>query len=516
MTRESEARAPETVPAGEADELLTLDEAVQFLSTSKPTLYRWLAQGELKGRKVGKQWRFRRADLVAYLNRDPLTAATAPEAAVETELAFFADELGKLNAAIPDEGELAAGETNLTLLAKRICALAVASRASDIHLEPVRQSDDAYYWLRFRMDGLLHEIRRFPMSLYEPLNLSFKQLACLDLAERRMPQDGRFRTAYGGQDYVFYVADLPTATGEALTFRILLKEAMLLTLEQIGIPTEHTLRSWLHEPNGLVLFVGLHGSGKTTTLYSSLREIAAPDRRSFMVVEQYEYAIPMTTVVPVNERAGLSHAAALRAVGRHDPDIVLTDDLPDVETARRAHEMALTGHLVLAQMEAADSADAVLRLLGMGVEPFAVNMALMGVVAQRLVRRICTNCKEPYKVESSHPLFAQAQPLAAAGGYEMPDDVTLYRGRGCEQCRQTGYRRRMALYEVMPWSPALAEALLHKASAQELTDIAVANGMRTLFAHGVAAAVAGETTLEEVFRVAMTVLTAPELLKAGL
>ncbi len=503
MARESDERAAQNAPPSENEELLTLDEAVQFLGTSKPTLYRWLAQGEVKGRKVGKQWRFRRADLVAYLERDPLAVASAPEDAVERELAFFAEELDKLGAKLPEE---VAAEEGLDRLVRRITILALALRASDIHLEPVRQADEAYHWMRLRIDGKLHEIRRFPMSLYEALNLHFKQQANMDLAERRMPQDGRIRCSYGGKDFLLHIASVPTLGGEALTVRIILKEHLLMKLEQIGIPAEHPLHGWIQQPNGVVMAVGPTGSGKTTTLTSCLYEIAAPDRKTLMVEEQVDTLIPNTTLIPVNERAGMSYAAALRAVWRHDPDIVYISDLPDSETARTVPEYALTGHLVLVQMSALNAADAVQRLVALGVEPFAVGMALVGIVAQRLARRICVNCKEPFALEPTDPVFSQAQQLAAAGGYEMPDEVTLYRGRGCEQCRGTGYRGRLALYEAMAWSPALMQALVRRASVQEMTDIAVAEGMHTLIADGVAKVVEGRTTLDEVFRVALSVL----------
>jgi type IV pilus assembly protein PilB len=491
-----------TAGTNEGEELLTLDQAVQLLGASRPTLYRWLAQGEIKGLKVGRQWRFRRAELMAYMERDPLAVASAPEEAVEAELAFFAGELSKIDATLPAGEE----ESQIDRLIRQIYTLAIASSASDIHLEPVRQGDRADYWLRLRIDGKLHEVRRLPMSLHEALNLHFKQQANLDLTERRMPQDGSIRVSYGGKDYILLVATLPTLYGEAITVRILLKELLLMTLDRIGITSDHPLRGWIRQPSGVILVVGPTGSGKTTTLYSCLNEIASPERKTFLIEAQADAAIPAATTVQVNERAGMTYAAALRAVFRHDPDVVYVSDLPEREAARAVPEYALTGHLVLAQMAASSAADAVQRLVAIGVEPFAVGMALIGVVAQRLPRKICANCKEPYTLEPSNPLFVQAQQWAAAGGYDLPDGVTLHRGRGCEQCRHTGYRGRMPLYETMPWNTTLLEALLGRASTQELTDIAVGEGMRTLFAEGIAKVVEGQTTLDEVFRVTMSVL----------
>src|SRR5579859_4069887 len=269
MTGESGELGAQSGPGGEGGELLTLEEAVQFLGTSKPTLYRWLAQGEIKGLKVGKQWRFRKAELVAYLERDPLAVASAPEAAVERELAFFAGELSKLGAAVPDEAKNTE-ETGVDRLIRQICTLAIASLASDIHLEPVRQGDQADCWLRLRIDGKLHEVRRLPISLHEALILHFKLQANLDLAERRMPQDGRIRLSHGGKEFVLLVATLPTLHGEAVTVRILFKEQILMKLDRIGIAAEHPLHGWIHQPNGVILVAGPTGSGKTTTLYSCL------------------------------------------------------------------------------------------------------------------------------------------------------------------------------------------------------------------------------------------------------
>src|SRR5579884_585466 len=484
------------------EELLTLDEAVQFLGTSKPTLYRWLAQGEVRGLKVGKQWRFRKSDLVAYLERDPLAVATAPAEALDAELAFFAGELERVGAKLPEDAGDATDskEGKLDRLIRQISLLAIASRASDIHLEPIRRGEEAYVWLRIRIDGVLHEIRRIPMILHEALMVRFKLMANMDPAERKLPQDGRFPFSYGSEHFVFYAATIPTAYGEALTVRIVVKADTLMSLEQIGIPAHHPLRNWIRQPNGVILCVGPRGSGKTTTLYGCIHEIAAPDRKTFLVEQQIEYTVPSTTALPINERAGMTRAAALRAIWRQDPDVILVDDLPDVETARMVPELALTGHLVLGQMQANTAVEAALRLVALGVEPLAVSISLLGIVAQRLVRKICPDCKEPALLASSSFLFAQAQQLAAAGGYEIPENATFYRGRGCDKCRHTGYRGRTALYEALEWNQALTEALLRRASAEELTDIAVAHGMRTLMADGARKAVEGMTTLDEVLR----------------
>jgi len=486
-----------------AEDLLTLDDAVQLLGTSRPTLYRWLAQGEIKGLKVGKQWRFRKSDLVSYLERDPLAVAAAPEEVVEREIAFLDAELEKLRSPVSavDESE---AEPGMDRLIRRIFQFAVASLASDIHLDPIRLEDRSGYMLRVRIDGKLQGVRCFPSILHEVMNLHFKQMANMDLTERKMPQDGGIPFTFRNKQYVFGVAALPTVYGEALTVRIVLKDQMMMKLDQIGISAEHPLRSWIKKSNGVILVAGPSGSGKTTTLYSCLCEIATPDRKTLVISDPVDVVIPNTTTVQVNERAGMSVGAALRAAWQHDPDVLCVSGLPDGDAARAIPEFALNGHLVLVQMAASSAVDAVQRLIAIGVDPVAAGMSLIGVIAQRLARKLCTNCKQEIDTDSDHPLLARIRQRAADGGYIMPSDTRLFIGRGCDQCRNTGYRGRVPLYEAMPWSPALMAAVMRHANADELTDIAVSEGMRTLIADGISRVVEGQTTLDEVFRVSLS------------
>lgn len=497
---------------GEPQEaLLTLDEAVQFLGTSRPTLYRLLRQGDLSALKVGKQWRFRKSDLVRYMTRGPVAVAAAPEQDLDPELAFFASELRRMKA--PEEAfggedtQAVSQEERTQTLVNEIVALALASHVSDIHLEPVRREGESTLWLRYRIDGALQQIRQMPMSLYEPLTLAVKQRAEMDLGERRLPQSGRFPIfSFADREFELRAATIPTLYGEAVTVRILDKTDVLTDLDILGLEPEDLaqIQEWVHQPNGLLIVAGPVGSGKTTLLLSCLYAIADADRKLFLLDDPIEHIPPYTTPVPVGKKAGISYPVALRAVFQQDPDVVTIGQIPDAETVQNAAEMALTGHLVLAAMPANSALDALQRLLELGVERFPLSASLLGIVALRLVRRVCPHCKESYTLDPSHSFLTHVRPQSAAGGYPLSEDLTLYRGRGCDRCRQTGYKGRIGLFELLPWDEALAEAALLQVPGQELADIAAAGERHSLIADGMRKAVQGLTTIDEVLRVTST------------
>ena len=475
-----------------SEELLSLDEAVKFLGTSKPTLYRLLGQDEIKGLKVGRQWRFRRADLTAYMERGPVAVSAAPKEDLDMELAFFSELLGQTE---PGDAD---AEAKTVRLADDIFKLAIQSRASDIHLEP--NADD--FLLRLRVDGVLQETRRLPSSTKESLTARFKIMAEMDTNEKRLPQDGRIPVRHDGKDFDFRVAVVPSLHGEAVTMRILDRSTVLIGLDRLGIAPEdlHQIRDLIRQPNGIVIATGPTGAGKTTLLYSCLQEVAGVEKKTLTVEDPVEYVLPYTTQTQVNKKAGLTFAAVLRSFLRQDPDVILVSEMRDLETALIAVEVSLTGHLLLTSLHTGDAPSALLRLLDMGVEPYLASATVAGVVATRLVRRVCDDCKQPVDLSGDKTLGYVAQ-LAAEGGYEIPADAVFVRGVGCESCRGRGFRGRTGLYEVLPMTEALTEAVLRRAPVEELTDIAVAGGMRTLLADGIRKAAAGLTTIEEVMRV---------------
>jgi len=484
-----------------ANPLLSLDEAAKFLGISRPTLYRLLNQGDLTGLKAGRQWRFSTFDLMRYLKRGPVTAA-APLDVVERELLFFQSELVNAGLTLPEEDEALTeiGERKVAQLLAAIVRLAITRRATDIHAEPTRQDGSTVFLLRYRQGGTLHEVRRMPMRVQEALLLRAKVEAGVESAEKRLPQDGRILLTEGEQDFELHLAFLPTLFGEAVTVRIVDRAQGLVTLAQIGIDEAHPLREWLARPSGLILFSGPAGSGKTTTLIAALQHVAGTERKAMSIENPIVYTLPHVTQTQVNARIGLTFGTILNALWRQDPDVVMLGELPDREAAITANELALTGHLVLCQLPLSSAVDTVQQLLDMGVEPFLLARTLAGVVSQRLVRRLCPDCRVLEEFLPGDPLLEQARRLAAAGGYEIPADAVFWRGAGCERCRHSGYRGRVGLYEILPATRPILEAVLQRADAAALTAVAIAGGMRTLMAEGVRQAVEGQTSLEEALR----------------
>jgi excisionase family DNA binding protein len=465
-----------------ADELLTLDEAVKFLGTSKPTLYRLLGQDEIKGLKVGRQWRFRKADLVAYMERSPVAVNAAPQEDLHAELAFFAAALGQ---SAPDgTGD---AESKTIALANFIVQLAIASKASDIHLEPT--PDDLL--LRFRIDGVLQEIRRLPSRMKESLTAQFKTLADMNLSETRLPQDGRILFPHDGKEFDLRVSTLPSLNGEALTLRIFDRSRVPIGLEKLGLTPEDLaqIRGFLGEGNGVVIAAGPAGAGKTTLLYSCLKEAASLETRTLTVEDPVESVMAHTTQVAVSKKSGLTFAAALRAFLRQDPDTLMVGALNDLEVLQLVVEAARTGHLVLCGLEADTAASALVWLLDLGIEPPPLTATVKAVIAVRLCRRLCDACKAPLDSEIVAALLS---------AFSLPADATLYEKRGCERCRGQGYLGHIGLYEILPMSGGVVDAVFRNRPAAEIAAAAVADGMRTLFADGLRQAAAGLTTVEEV------------------
>ncbi|MGO9877157.1 MAG: GspE/PulE family protein [Acidimicrobiia bacterium] len=374
---------------------------------------------------------------------------------------------------------------------------AVGDRASDIHVEPAEHD----LRIRFRIDGVLHEVMRSPRSIQAGVISRLKVMADINIAERRIPQDGRISMKVGGRGIDLRVATLPTVYGEKVVMRILDKGQAVLRLDELGFlaETEDRFSSSCNKPYGTILATGPTGSGKSTTLYAALNTLNKPDRNIITVEDPVEYRMPGINQVQINPKAGLTFASALRSILRSDPDIVLVGEIRDRETAVIAVEAALTGHLVLSTLHTNDAASTPLRLVEMGVEPFLVTSALDCVVAQRLARRLCDKCKEAYQPTEAE-LVEVGWPMADLDRSEWP---TLHRAIGCTACGRTGYKGRFALHEVMLVTEEIERLIIERRSTEDLQKTAEMQGMLTLKSDGLRKVAMGYTSLEEIFRVVL-------------
>jgi type IV pilus assembly protein PilB len=378
-------------------------------------------------------------------------------------------------------------------IAHSIIQEAVRAGASDIHIEP----SPRHVRIRYRVDGVLHEVMQMPKYIHPPLSSRYKIMAEMNIAERRVPQDGRIGINFQNKDYDLRVSCLPTLNGEKIVMRILDKGSVMIGLNKLGFfpDTLAMLEKLITQPNGLFLTTGPTGAGKTTTLYSSLHRINSVERNIMTVEDPVEYQLPGVSQVAVHRKAGLSFATALRSFMRQDPDIIMVGEIRDLETAEMAIQASLTGHLVLSTLHTNDAPSSVTRLVDMGVEPFLVSATLVGALAQRLGRRICENCKETYETS--------AESIAVLD-YKEEGNVTLSRGKGCEICRHTGYKGRVGLYELMMVNEEISELIVRRAPVSEIRHAARANAMKTLKEDGLRKVLAGITTPEEVQRVVFT------------
>ncbi len=372
-------------------------------------------------------------------------------------------------------------------LVNQVLAQAIRSRASDIHLEP----GETGLRVRSRIDGILRDEPLVSKEMQPAVLSRIKILAGLDIAERRVPQDGRIQVVLDGRPVDLRVSSFPTIYGEKIVLRILDKGALVLSLTDLGFlpDTLARYRAVIRRPNGILLVTGPTGSGKTSTLYATLLELNSPTTNIITLEDPVEYRLAGINQGQANPRIGFSFASGLRSILRQDPDIILVGEIRDKETAEVAVQAALTGHLVLSTLHTNDAPGAVTRLLDMGVEPFLVASTVIGVLAQRLVRRLCPSCREP---------FAPTEPLPAWHG-EPP--TQLFRGRGCRQCG-TGFRGRVGIYELMMPSEAIRSLILRHASASEVRAQAVSEGMRSMMDDGREKVLNGITSYEEVVRVA--------------
>ena len=376
-------------------------------------------------------------------------------------------------------------------LVNRVVGQALRDRASDIHIEPL----DDRVRIRFRIDGHLVETFTLPMGVHAPLTSRLKIMSGMNIVEKRRPQDGQFSTVVDGRDVDVRVGSVSTVFGEKIVMRILDKQRSMIGLDQLGFPRETYLHysKLIHSPFGMVICAGPTGAGKTTTLYATLAEINSLGKNVTTIEDPVEYIVPGINQIQTNEQAGLTFATGLKAILRQDPDVILVGEMRDVDTARIAVQSALTGHFVLSSLHGTDSVSALHRLLDMGIEAFLVASSVVGVIGQRLLRRICDSCKEPY----SPPADELAVFRQHSGG---SDKAQFFRGAGCTFCAGTGYRDRIGVYELLRITPELRRLLIGWATTEELRRLAVAQGMRTMLREAMALVENDVTTVPEVVR----------------
>jgi type IV pilus assembly protein PilB len=404
---------------------------------------------------------------------------------------FLAEFEGRDQSIDLDELKELADSNPVKKLLNLVLLQAIRDKASDIHFEPF----ESEYKMRYRIDGTLYEMVPPPKHIAVALSSRIKVMANLDIAERRMPQDGRIRLAVQGHPIDLRVSVLPTMFGESVVLRVLDRTQVNLNLEKLGLRQEELgkVRQLINKPNGIVIVTGPTGSGKTTTLYSALCELNSIDSKLITTEDPVEYDIDGIIQVQMQPDIGLTFAKCLRSILRQDPDIILVGEIRDLETAEIAVQSSLTGHLVFTTLHTNDAPSSIARLLDLGLEPFLITATLEGIVAQRLVRKICEKCKTPYS-----PTDDQLMELGI-----LPEDIkgkAFFYGRGCDNCNNTGYRGRLGIFEIMGVDDEMRELIMNHASINVLRSAAKKAGMRMLRENGLAAIYDGLTTIDEVVK----------------
>ena len=406
----------------------------------------------------------------------------------DTELAQFAGRDASID--LDDLKEMA-DSSGVKKLLNEVLMQAIRDKASDIHFEPFEDE----YKMRYRIDGVLYEMVAPPTHIAMALSSRIKVMANLDIAERRLPQDGRIPLVVGGNPVDLRVSILPTMFGESVVLRVLDRSQVNLQLDMLGL-REHDLKSveqLIHKPNGIVIVTGPTGSGKTTTLYSGLKQLNTIDRKIITTENPVEYDIDGLVQVQIRPDIGLTFAKCLRSILRQDPDVVMVGEIRDLETAQIAIQASLTGHLVFTTLHTNDAPSTIARMLDLGLETFLITATVEGIVAQRLVRLICKNCKTEYEPSEEMLMELGLTP-------EEVGEKTFYYGKGCAQCNKTGYRGRTGIYEIMTFNDELRDLIMNHASTAVLREAAKRSGMKTLRDNGLEAVYDGITTIEEVSR----------------
>ena len=388
-----------------------------------------------------------------------------------------------------------ASEAPVIKMVNLIMQRAIELRASDIHIEPFEQT----LKVRLRVDGVLQEIDSPPVSSTAAVLSRIKIMAKLDIAERRLPQDGRIKLQMSGKELDLRVSTIPTLYGESVVIRLLDKESIVLDFSALGFTGRHSEQFFevLAQPHGIVLITGPTGSGKSTTLYTALKQLNTPERKIITVEDPVEYQLEGINQIQAKPQIGLTFASALRSIVRQDPDVIMIGEMRDLETAKIAVQSALTGHLVLSTLHTNDAAGGVTRLLDMGLEEYLLSSTVNGILAQRLVRKLCPSCRQAYQApEAVVSELREKQLLEDDAG-----EVKLYRAVGCDECGDIGYKGRQAIIEFLPMSNAIRQQIMNHEEASAIQQQAIKEGMLTLYENGLQKAVQGITTLEEVLRV---------------
>ncbi len=383
-------------------------------------------------------------------------------------------------------------EAPIVRVVNLIISQAINDKASDIHIEPEIRTVK----VRYRVDGVLHDVMSPPKHIQAPMVSRIKIMSNMDIAERRIPQDGKIHLRHDGREFDLRVSTVPTIHGEKVVMRILDKGSVMLGLNKLGFSevNQRMFEDVIDKPYGMILVTGPTGSGKSTTLYSCLNKLNTGTTNIMTIEDPVEYQLPGVNQVQVNPKANLTFASALRAFLRQDPDIIMVGEIRDQETAQIAVEAALTGHLVLSTLHTNDASGAVSRLVDMGVEPFLVASSVVGVLGQRLARTICPNCKEPYE--------PSPEAIKRFGLSMFSDaDLNFYRGRGCDNCKMTGYRGRTGIHEILTMTDRVRSLILNRCSTAEIKQAAMEEGMRTMQDDGLQKVLSGVTSMEECLRV---------------
>jgi type IV pilus assembly protein PilB len=404
---------------------------------------------------------------------------------------FLAEYDGRSDSIDLDELQELSDSSPVKKLLNLVLMQAIRDKASDVHFEPFENE----YKMRYRIDGVMYEMVPPPKHIAAALSSRIKVMADLDIAERRLPQDGRISLMVQGKPVDLRVSILPTMFGESVVLRVLDRSQVSLDLKKLGLRQDDldAIDSLIHKPNGIVIVTGPTGSGKTTTLYSALTEINDVETKIITTEDPVEYDLDGIMQAQMNTDIGLTFAKCLRSILRQDPDVCMVGEIRDLETAEIAAQASLTGHLVFTTLHTNDAPSSVARLLDLGVEPFLLTATIEGIVAQRLVRRICDNCKTEYE-----PSEAELMEISLT-----PDDVKgkrFFYGKGCKKCNKTGYKGRVGLFEIMNFNDEIRELIMNQASTNVLRQAAQRNGMKLLRTKGLAAIYDGSTTIEEVAR----------------